>query len=151
VVIQVTPEARPALRSAFGPRLAGLPRLLRAGAIAALERGRVRNASLEITLVDDAAIAALNERYLEHAGPTDVIAFPLHSPGEQPEGDVYIGAEQAARQADQLGVELSEELVRLAVHGTLHVLGLDHADGDARTQGEMWALQESIVAEVCGP
>ena len=41
-----------------------------------------------------------------------------------------------------------EELARLTVHGTLHVLGHDHPDGQDRLESEMWQIQESIVAQV---
>jgi ssRNA-specific RNase YbeY (16S rRNA maturation enzyme) len=40
---------------------------------------------------------------------------------------------------------LHEELVRLVVHGTLHVLGYDHPDGPGRTRSAMWRRQERYV------
>ncbi|NIP78659.1 MAG: rRNA maturation RNase YbeY, partial [Gemmatimonadetes bacterium] len=49
------------------------------------------DATLSLTLLDDADIAALNGEYLDRDGPTDVIAFALHDPGESPLGDVYVG------------------------------------------------------------
>ena len=61
-------------------------------------------------------------------------------------GDVYLGVEQAARQAAEEGVPLAEELVRLAVHGTLHVLGHDHPEGEERLHSPMFVLQEEIVS-----
>ena len=63
-------------------------------------------------------------------------------------GDVYIGLDQAARQADEAGVGVEEELVRLAVHGTLHLLGHDHPEGADRLQSPMFDLQERLVREV---
>jgi probable rRNA maturation factor len=77
-----------------------------------------------------------------------VIAFPLWAEGEVVTGDVCIGVEQALRQASALGIDAVEELVRLAVHGTLHVLGWDHPESAGREGSEMWALQERIVAQV---
>ncbi|MCH8811785.1 MAG: rRNA maturation RNAse YbeY, partial [Gemmatimonadetes bacterium] len=38
-----------------------------------------------------------------------------------------------------------EELARLSIHGTLHVLGYDHPDTEARFSSEMFILQESLV------
>ena len=108
-----------------------------------------REAELSITLVDDEEIKRLNREYRGHDRPTDVIAFSLGGP-EQPLGDVYVGAEQARRQAEALGVPLSEELVRLAIHGTLHVLGHDHPDGDERFASPMYLLQEQLLGEVLG-
>jgi len=108
-----------------------------------------REAELSVTLVDDAEIKRLNREYRGRDRPTDVIAFSLGSP-EEPLGDVYVGADQARRQAEALGVPLSEELVRLAIHGTLHVLGHDHPDGDDRFGSPMYLLQEQLLGEVLG-
>ena len=108
-----------------------------------------RSAELSLTLVDDTEIARLNREYLSDDRPTDVIAFALGSE-EEPLGDVYVGVDQARRQADALGVPLSEELARLAIHGTLHVLGHDHPEGDDRFRSPMYVLQERLLGEVLG-
>jgi probable rRNA maturation factor len=51
----------------------------------------------------------------------------------------------AARAARRYGVPLREEVLRLVVHGVLHVLGYDHPDGTSRTRGPMWAVQERLL------
>ena len=106
-----------------------------------------RGAQLSLTLVDDTEIARLNREYLGKDRPTDVIAFSLGS-DDEPIGDVYVGAEQARRQAQALGVPLREELARLAIHGTLHVLGYDHPDEEDCSASAMYVLQERLLAEV---
>ena len=128
------------------PRRA-LERLLRRAARAALAAEGVTQGELSLTLLSDAAIAELNERYLGRQGPTDVIAFPLYEGDEAPVGDVYIGYDQALRQAAALGVPAAEELARLAIHGTLHILGYDHPEG-RRERSRMWQVQERILHEV---
>ena len=100
---------------------------------------------VSVAFVGDAEITALNREYLDHDRPTDVISFALHDEGEPPLGDVYVGVEQALRQAAELGVEPREELLRLAVHGTLHVLGYDHPEGEERMESEMFRRQEEIL------
>ena len=105
----------------------------------------VQAAEISVALVGDGEITALNEQYLAHEGPTDVISFHLHDPGEPPLGDVYVGVEQAARQAAGFGAEADEEVLRLAVHGTLHVLGWEHPEGDDRAASPMFARQESLL------
>ncbi|MFW6200774.1 MAG: rRNA maturation RNase YbeY [Gemmatimonadota bacterium] len=122
--------------------------LLEEGVRATLERKAISGAEVSVTLLDDPGIRALNRRYLERDRPTDVIAFPLYEPDEPVVGDVYVGLDQARRQAAELRIPLREELLRLAVHGTLHVLGHDHpGDGD-REESEMFRIQEELVRSV---
>ncbi len=124
----------------------GLEALLTRAVVAAAAARPVADGEISLTLLGDAAIADLNRRFLAHEGPTDVIAFALYEEGETPVGDVYLGYEQAVRQAGENGIPLEQELARLAVHGTLHVLGEEHPEGEDRLQSGMWTLQERIVA-----
>ncbi len=123
-------------------------RISMAAAKAACAACGVTDAQISITWMNDIEIASLNSEYLQHDGPTDVISFPLYEEGETPVGDVYIGYEQAELQAVAHGCPLTEELVRLAVHGTLHVLGFDHPVDEDRTESAMWMLQEAVVSEM---
>lgn len=120
--------------------------LLRAAVLHALADHR-EGGELSLTLVDDGTIRAINREYLGRDRVTDVIAFSLGEGGALL-GDVYVGAEQARRQAGELGVDPAEELLRLAVHGTLHVLGHDHPEGDDRVASPMFDLQERLVREI---
>ncbi|HEX2206212.1 MAG TPA: rRNA maturation RNase YbeY [Longimicrobium sp.] len=104
-------------------------------------------AEISVALVPDEAIAALNQQYLSHEGPTDVISFHLHDRGEPPLGDVYVGVGQAARQAAGFGASVAEEVLRLAIHGTLHVLGYDHPEGEDRAGSPMFLRQEALLKE----
>jgi probable rRNA maturation factor len=110
----------------------------------------VRQAEISVALLSDPEIAALNHDYLQHEGPTDAITFALHDEGEPPLGDVYIGVQQAALQAAEFDTTPAEEVLRLAVHGTLHVLGFEHPEGAERTESEMFRLQEALLAEFLG-
>jgi probable rRNA maturation factor len=109
----------------------------------------VNDAEISVALLDDAGMEALSRAHLNKHGTTDVLAFALYHPGEPVLGDVYVGVDQAARQAAEVGVSLREELVRLVVHGTLHVLGFDHPeDAKARERSPMYAEQEALVRAV---
>jgi probable rRNA maturation factor len=110
-----------------------------------LEKEEVPAAEISLTLLNDEEIARLNRDYLGHEGPTDVITFPLEGPAGTVVGDVYIGMAQAARQASELGVSIREELLRLAVHGALHVLGNEHPEGDDREIAPMYRRQEELL------
>lgn len=120
--------------------------LLERAVRAALAEEAVASAELSVTLLDDDSIQALNRQYLDRDRPTDVIAFSLDDDATL--GDVYLGAERAREQASEAGIEVGEELVRLAVHGTLHVLGYDHPDGPERLESPMFVVQERLVARV---
>lgn len=119
-------------------------------AVATLEAERVRDAMISIAFVGRAAISALNQRYLGHAGPTDVISFGLGRAGKKAPvlGDIYICPEIARSNARIQNVSPGEELLRLVVHGTLHVLGHEHPDGGTRMKSSMWRRQERILARV---
>jgi len=123
--------------------------LLEAAVLRTLDDQRVRVAEISLTLVDDEGIRALNKQYLAKDRATDVLAFTLGS-GPGTLGDVYLGMDQARRQAEGAGVSLDEELVRLAVHGTLHVLGHEHPEGSDRTTSPMFTLQERLVESILG-
>jgi probable rRNA maturation factor len=106
-------------------------------------------AEVELTINGDADMERLNFDHMGERGPTDVLSFPLHEwsldgdrlshltdddgaspPGPLLLGDVVIDLDQALRQAAEGDWGVTEELVLLAIHGTLHLLGHDHAEID---------------------
>jgi rRNA maturation RNase YbeY len=112
-----------------------------------LHAERVRDALLSVAFVSDRRIAALNRKHLGHRGATDVISFgfdPVDASGDVV-GDVYIAPDVARRNARAAGTGVREELLRLVVHGVLHVLGHDHPDDDARYGSAMWKRQERLL------
>lgn len=104
-------------------------RLRRAARRALAALGRP-GGSVEITLVDDAAIRALNRAWRGIARRTDVLALPLETEAAAGGllGQVVISAETAARQAARLGVSPALELELLVTHGLLHLAGYDDRD-----------------------
>ena len=114
---------------------------------ATLESERVRDALVSIAFVGTDTISRLNKDFLSHAGPTDVISFALGRPERSLPviGDIYICQQIAQRNAKSLGISPKAELARLVVHGTLHILGLEHPEGEARLSSPMWRKQERIL------
>tara|TARA_Y100001936_G_scaffold134298_1_gene131299 strand:- start:136 stop:579 length:444 start_codon:yes stop_codon:yes gene_type:complete len=102
---------------------------------------------ISLALLEDSAIQELNLLYLSVNKPTDVIAFALYGPGEPVVGDIYIGYQQAQAQSSDRTIPLEIELVRLAIHGTLHVLGYDHPESNERLTSDMFLLQESLLQD----
>ena len=106
------------------------------------------DAEVELTLCGDAEMERLNFDHMGERGPTDVLSFPLHEwtvsgreshlgdddgfgpPGPLLLGDVVIDLDQELRQAADGDWSVMEELVLLAIHGTLHLVGHDHAEID---------------------
>lgn len=146
--MQVAPALARRTRERPSPASAATAALLRRAVRATL--ADVADAEVSLTLLDDDGISALNQQWLKHDGPTDVISFPLYEPGESVVGDVYVGFDQVVRQARENDAPVREELARVAIHGTLHVLGYDHPDGRTRLRSTMWKRQERIVREVMG-
>ena len=122
--------------------------------------------SLGLSLVGDAEITALNADWRGKSGPTDVLAFAaqdddldgaaafplLPQDGSDAEswegeplelGDIVMSIETAARQASDHSHNLERELLFLASHGLLHLLGWDHPD-DASLEA-MLTRQERLV------
>ncbi|MGL5082916.1 MAG: rRNA maturation RNase YbeY [Microcoleaceae cyanobacterium] len=100
---------------------------------------------LSLRLTNDLDIQALNAQYRSQNQPTDVLAFAtldIDSPPLQELqwfqplylGDIVISVETATQQARNQGHPLRVELVWLATHGLLHLLGWDHPDEISLTQ-----------------
>jgi probable rRNA maturation factor len=127
-----------------------LPRLTRTAARALAAVGRPAG-EVEIDVVDDREIRALNHRFRGVRRRTDVLAFPLDieerpgSAGASPSvrgvkggpssppfvqlvGQIVISADTARRQAHRIGVPLALELDLLVTHGVLHLVGYDDRD-----------------------
>jgi probable rRNA maturation factor len=108
----------------------------------------------EVTLVvtDEQGIRGLNRDFLGQDEVTDVLAFatqeevgpfvPAPEAGNYL-GDVIVCYPRAAEQAREQGHSIEAELALLAVHGTLHLLGYDHATEQERQA--MWAVQDEIL------
>ncbi len=129
-------------------------------------RGIKGEAEVSLLFVDEDAIAALNERFLERSGPTDVLAFPVEDdplpPGRFPDmggtgpgsevadepllllGDVVVCPSVAARNAKERSIAYEDEIALLVVHGLLHLLGMDHQiDAEAEA---MEALEQKLLS-----
>jgi probable rRNA maturation factor len=92
---------------------------------------------------------ALNRRTFGKDCATDVIAFPMQHDGSLM-GDLYVCPAWARRAARERSLPLKEELFRLLVHGTLHLLGYDHPEGPGRMRSPMWLRQEKYVEQLLG-
>jgi probable rRNA maturation factor len=99
---------------------------LRQVARAVLEGEGAGDAEISLAFVDNPTIHRLNQRYLGHDEPTDVLSFPLSEPGARRlAGELVIGAEVALAQAEERGHDVQAELALYVIHGLLHLCGHD--------------------------
>ena len=107
---------------------------------------------------DDARIAALNGEFRGKVAATNVLSWPAFAPpvpeeppglpGEGPLfiGDIALGYETCAREAEEARIPLAEHAAHLVVHAVLHLLGHDHA-GDDEAEA-MEALEAKALASM---
>ncbi len=93
---------------------------------------------LSILITDDGNIAAINRDYFNRPWPTNVISFSMLegefadvNPEAKMLGDIVISMETAEREAVEADMPVEENIVRLLVHGLLHIFGYDHEAPDA--------------------
>jgi len=98
----------------------------------ALRQQGASNPVVCVLLTTDEAIQALNAEHRGTDEPTDVLTFPAGDFPHAPLGDIAISVPYASRQAIARGVSLDQELAFLAIHGALHLCGLDDEDEDSR-------------------
>ena len=98
-----------------------------------------RPIAVNVLLTGDGTLRRLNRRFAGEDHATDVLAFPAaggtHRDMQDLQdagflGDIAVSVPRVARQALDHGVSAERELAMLAIHGTLHLLGYDHATPD---------------------
>lgn len=133
-------ETNPSLQTVIAPDV------LERAALAALVQQSF-DGDLSIVLTDDAQLHELNREYLGIDAPTDVLSFPASETDPETDrrylGDILISVPRADEQARAAGHHLEAELQLLAVHGTLHLLGHDHAEVDEKAR--MWKVQAEVL------
>ena len=106
--------------------------------------------SLTLRLTDEAELRRLNAQYAGSDHATDVLSFADGDPDVEGTGvyfgDVVIALPTADAHARAAGHDVQSELVLLAIHGTLHLLGFDHAND--RSRDAMWRRQDQILADI---
>ncbi len=108
------------------------------------------DADMTIVLTDDAQLRELNREFLGVDAPTDVLSFPASE--SDPEtgtpylGDILISIPRAAEQAQGAGHPVEAEVQLLVVHGTLHLLGYDHAEAEEKAR--MWKAQAEVMSRL---
>ena len=111
------------------------------------------NFSLSFEIIDDELIADLNKKWLNKVGPTDVLSFPIISENDSyidmpiiELGDLFISLDTAHKQSKEFNHSIKEEMILLASHGFLHLLGWDHRDNNELDK--MLFFQEYLISKL---
>jgi probable rRNA maturation factor len=133
-MIKITESIHPINRDFLTPRLTQLDRLLEL------------KGDITVKLGSEQESRSLNREYRKKDYSTDVLSFPIQQafPDGYYLGDIFICYPLAKRQAQQFNVSFQSELLRLIVHGVLHLTGYDHE----RDSGEMEQLQEELLKKL---
>ena len=113
---------------AWGVALEDVDALAEAAASAALT-GEAEGEVI-VLLTGDDAIAELNQRFRDRAGPTNVLSFPAAMTARPHLGDIALAFGVCAREARAQGKPLAHHLQHLVAHGALHLVGFDHQTDD---------------------
>ena len=102
----------------------------------ALASAAVEDGHIAVEFVDAERITELNAEHRDKPEPTDVLSFPIDGAGDP-------GLSEGLRELGDVVIcpEHTADLREAIVHGTLHLVGMDHETDD----GEMFALQAEIL------
>lgn len=109
---------------------------------------------LSILLTDDKEIQELNLAWRGKDKPTDVLSFPSlegrgrNDPPPVSLGDIVISLETARRQAPRYSASFSAEILRLMIHGILHLLGYDHVKVPPARARQMRRLENKLLSSL---
>ena len=123
--------------------------------------GVVPPAESTVVFVDDEAMTALNAEHMGGSGPTDVLSFPIDDGSDDDHvapvggsmvrlvGDIVVCPSVAAGNAADHTGSPDDEIALLLIHGSLHLLGHDHAEPAERER--MWAAEQRLVEQLWNP
>ncbi len=80
---------------------------------------------VEINFISSEEIIPINKTYLNHNYSTDIITFNYSGENYTLDSEIFISLDDASENARKYKVSLDEEILRLIIHGFLHLLGFD--------------------------
>lgn len=101
--------------------------------------------SFDINFISSEDIIAINSKYLRHNFSTDIITFNYSGECLNFDGEIFISFEDAKENAKKFKVSFDNEIVRLIIHGVLHMLGYDDVTKAKRIK--MKKIEDELVAK----
>ena len=123
--------------------------------------GVVGPAETNVVFIGREDMAELNAEHMGGTGATDVLSFPIDDDSDAADGfpvspddvrfvgDIVVCTPVAADNAPGHAGTLDDEIALLLVHGSLHLLGHDHAEPEER--GTMWAAEQRLLGDLWRP
>ena len=97
--------------------------LVKALIVALFEQEHTALEQLSYIFCSDAYLLQINKQFLNHNTLTDVITFPFSEEGKPVYGEVYLSVDRIKENAKTFDVEYQNELLRVMIHGALHLCG----------------------------
>lgn len=94
--------------------------------------------SVIINFISCDKIIGINKKYLRHNFSTDIITFNYNGSNSVLEGEIYISFDDAMENAKKFHVSVQDEIIRLVIHGFLHLLGFDDKDRKDKIKMKRW-------------
>jgi probable rRNA maturation factor len=104
------------------------------------KKERKKLAELQYIFVSDDKLLEINRQFLQHDFYTDIITFPLSTPGQPMSGEIYISVDRVRENAREFGNSVKKELLRVIFHGALHLCG--YKDKTTKDQAIMRKKEE---------
>ena len=101
--------------------------------------------SIDYSFVDPKQMIKINKKHLNHNYLTDVLAFD-YSDNSKIQADVFISEEKVRANAQEYSQEFSAELMRVMLHGLLHLCG--HKDKTPEQQNRIRELEEKYLNQL---
>ena len=109
--------------------------------------------SLSLQIINDNEISSINQKWMNRSGPTDVLSFPMISDFDNNKdlnfielGDLLISLDKAYKQSLEFKHSIQREMLWLASHGFLHLLGWEHKDDNELDK--MLNFQEYLISRL---
>lgn len=96
--------------------------------------------SMSINFINSDQIKRINSEYLDHNNSTDIISFNYIGNNSVLDGELFISYQDAERNSKKYKVSLNQELIRLIIHGILHLVGFND---DTATEKKIMKTREN--------
>ena len=111
---------------------------------AVVAKENLKTGNINIIFKSDEDLLKINVAHLSHNYYTDIITFD-YSAGKVLNGDIYISVERVVENAERFHVEKHNEMLRVIIHGILHLIGFD--DSSDQDKQEIRKMEDKCLKD----